>query len=384
MKVISDVFGEELLQKIPCHNSISNWVKKCGLEAYNKSGASLENTDYAQIIDESMMIGEEKLLLTIGVPAEHQKRPLKFSDAHILDLAVAKSWNGERVCKQLEKAEKKVGHQPDYVISDNASILKKGIREAKMNHQRDISHSLGMYLERTYKNAPDFSGYIKYLSQVKSKYCMTNIAYLLPPTQRTIARFLNLSSWVKWSANMLKTYHLLESKKARDIFTFVPANASLIDELFDVVQCIEKLETICKHEGLSTESHRKCVNHIRATLFRGNFRMKMLGGSIIGFFNEEIKLVNDKLKAHNNSSDIIESIFGKYKLRKSPNKLYGVTSNVLLIPLFTNLIDKKNERKFSYKYALETTQISKVNKWCLENLSQNLACRRSRCLNKVA
>jgi len=69
--VINDTF-DGLLGTIPCYNSIENWVKKCGLKVYETAGVSLKNVDYAGVIDESMMIGSEKLLLTLGVPAEHR------------------------------------------------------------------------------------------------------------------------------------------------------------------------------------------------------------------------------------------------------------------------------------------------------------------------
>lgn len=150
LEVINETF-DELLGGIPCHNTIKNWVKKCGLSVYNTTGELLQDTDYAQITDESMMVGSEKLLLTLGVPATHQGHTLDYGNAHVLDIAVAESWNGENVGLQLQQAAKKVGHDPAYVISDNASIMTKGIRCAQMKHHHDISHSLGMYLERTYK-----------------------------------------------------------------------------------------------------------------------------------------------------------------------------------------------------------------------------------------
>jgi len=67
-----------------------------------------------------------------------------------------------------------------------------------------------MFLERTYKNAPDFKNYTKLMTEPKFKYNMKKIAYLLPPKQRTIARFLNISEWVKWSSKMLDVYHTLQ------------------------------------------------------------------------------------------------------------------------------------------------------------------------------
>ena len=152
-----------------------------------------------------------------------------------------KSWNGEGVENELKKASAKVGHNPDYVVSDNASTMKKGVRCAEFKHHHDISHSLEMFLEREYKREPDFVKYIKLMNESKSKHNMKKTAYLLPPNQRTIARFMNLSGWVKWSSKMLEIYHSLSADE-RDAFSYIPSNASLIDELSQVMVCISRIE----------------------------------------------------------------------------------------------------------------------------------------------
>lgn len=354
-------------------------MKKCGLNIYENSGDMIRNSSYAAIVDESMMIGEEKLLFTVGVPALHQKRPLRSDDAQILDIAVAKSWNGEGIKKHLDIVIEKVGHSPDYVISDNASIMKKAIRNAKIKHQRDISHSLGMYLERTYKDETDFKNYIKLMSQAKTKYNMTKFAYLLPPTQRTIARFINLSSWVKWSSNILSSCHSMNEEE-KNIFSFVSANASLIEELDEVVKCIEGIEYICKQYGLSEKSVRKCQDIIQTSLLKGNSRMIKLGENITIFLMEETKLISEEIPVHNNSSDIIESLFGKFKERKSPNKLHGVTSQVLFIPLYTKLHNPQVSKMFDFKATLEEMKMDNLKKWSDKNLTPNLVTKRTQFL----
>jgi len=381
LEVINEVF-EEVLGDTPCHNTINNWVKKCGLNVYENSGDKMSNTNYAAVIDESMMIGEEKLLFTLGVPALHQERPLRSDDAQILDIAVAKSWNGEGIKKRLDMVAKKVGHPPDYVISDNASIMKKGIREANIKHQRDISHSLGMYLERAYKDETDFKSYTKLMSQAKAKYNMTKFAYLLPPTQRTIARFINLSGWVQWSSNMLSGYQSM-SEEEKNVFSFIPANTSLINELNEVVKCIEGIEYTCKQKGLSKKSICECQKIMKASLFKGNVRMIKLGERIRAFLKEEVKLLSEELPVHNNSSDIIESLFGKYKERKSPNKLYGVTSQVLFIPLYTRLINPKIAKDFNFKTVLEEMKMDRIKDWRDKNLTPNLVTKRTQFLQKA-
>lgn len=381
MTVINDAF-DGLLGIIPCYNTIENWVKKCGLKVYETAGDSLHGADYAQIVDESMMIGSEKLLLTLGVPAEHQGRPLNCGNVNILDIAVSESWNGEGVAKQLKTASRKVGHNPLYVISDNASIMNKGVRCAELNHQHDISHSLGMYLERAYKEELDFKDYIKLMTEPKFKYNMKKIAYLLPPTQRTISRFINLSGWVKWSSKMLDIHHTLQADEQK-VFSFIPANASLIDELSEVTRCIKSIEHICKHDGLSKKTVCKCQKEIERYLLCGNSRMIHLGERIIKFLTKEAMLIGADVAVHNNSSDILESLFGRYKARKSPNKLNGVTPYILFVPIYTRLSKDSQAKKFDFKATLEDKRMREIDAWAKDNLSQNLLQLRSKCLQKA-
>lgn len=378
--IINETFNG-LLGKIPCYNTVENWVKKCGLNLYNSSGERLQSNKYAQIVDESMMIGSEKLLLTLGVSAEHQGSPFSCSNIDILDIAVAESWNGEGVKKQLETAANKVGHPPEYVISDNASILSKGIKCAGFRHQRDISHSLGMFLERAYKDEPDFMDYCKLMTEPKFKHNMKKVAYLLPPKQRTVARFINMSDWVRWSSNLLRIYYTLSAEE-KHIFSFVPSNAALIDELSEVLWCINSMETLCKNNGLSEETVIKCQKEIKKYLFTGNQRMIQLGEKISSFLKGELEFVKPG-KAHNNSSDIIETIFGQYKARKSPNKLNGVTPFILFLPLYTRLSETSAD-KINFKNALENTTMKDVKLWAKKNMSQNLMQLRNQKLNKVA
>jgi hypothetical protein len=160
-------------------------------------------------------------------------------------MAVSPGWNSQGVKDRLLASADKAGRLPEYVISDNASIMTGGISLAGLAHHRDISHTLGMLPERCYKKERDFIACTKSMSEVHSKHNMTKRAYLLAPRQRTIARFINLSNRVQWSQQMLNVYHN-PTPQERAVLAFVPANASLTDELSDVMRCINSIEKDCK------------------------------------------------------------------------------------------------------------------------------------------
>lgn len=381
LEIINDSFGG-ILGRIPSRNTIEDWVKKCGLDIYNSPKKFKKPDEYAMIVDESMMLGSEKLLLTLGVPAQHKGSPIAQEDVVILDLAVSSSWNSEGVKDRLLLAADKISSLPEYVISDNASIMASGIARAGLPAHRDISHSLGMLLERCYKNEDDFMAYTKSMSETQVKHNMKKVAYLLPPRQRTIARFINLSNWVKWSQKMLNIYHKLTPQE-QESFAFIPSNASLIDELSQVMKCINCIEKECKQNGLSKEVIKQSLGSIQHTLFKGNSRMRTLGEAICKFLLEEGKILENQETAHNNSSDIIESTFGAYKLRKSPNKLYGVTSFILFMPTYAQFTAKRCDKYFPVKKHLENIRLRQIQEWAKENLTTNLVAKRIKTL-KIA
>lgn len=72
---------------------------------------------------------------------------------------------------------------------------------------------------------------------------------------------------------------------------------------------------------------------------------------MLEYFNREEALLTANMSI-NVSSDIIESTFGIYKSKKSPNKLYGVTSFVLTIPLYPKVSNESVTKQLISKSAL--------------------------------
>lgn len=109
---INESFGWKL-EKIPGRNSIENWVKKSGYSIYKEPGYANSEEEYAQIIDESMMLGSEKMPVSLGENAEKKSDiPLKTSDVKVLNISVAPSWNSARIKAVLAATEKKKGSLP--------------------------------------------------------------------------------------------------------------------------------------------------------------------------------------------------------------------------------------------------------------------------------
>lgn len=377
---ILNEFMGGMFGKVPAYTSIGYWAQELGLSVYKESCSLFKDKRYALIIDESMMIGSEKLLLTLAVPADNEGHVITEKDIVIVDISIAKSWNGTTIEDVLKKVSEKIGHDPEYVISDNGSTIGKAVRDAGYRHHLDISHSLGMFLERVYKNEPDFQELSKKVSDARLKYNMQEVAFIQPPSQRSIARFINMSKWIEWASRMQYVYHTLRDD-IKSIYGFIPQNASLVDELSEVMSCINRIEKDIKNNGISHESAARCKQLVRNTLMSGNERQHKIGTFILEYLDRETSFM-DEDESHNASTDTIESTFGVVKARKSDDKLAGVTPIILMMPLRLHFADKTRRVNFNFKERLETGRHCHIKEWTDVNLSPNLVIKRRETIGK--
>lgn len=334
--------------------------------------------DYAVIIDECMMIGNEKLLPVLAVPAGHQGHPIQPADVKFVGFNVRAGWNAGAVAQTLATNIEAIGTKPKYVITDNDSKMRKAVRLSGYTWHRDISHTLAMFMERVYKDDAEFVDFNKKVDICKKRHCMKDIAYLQSPSQRTKARFMNLSDSVRWADAMLQLFYKLTPHE-REVFSFIPRYSSLIDELKEMVSYIHDVETGMKRHGLSKETIAACKRHIYATVMRGNDRMRKVGRMILDYLAEENLLLGDK-EVVNNSSDIIESAFGMLKYKLSPNKLNGVTTLVLHLPMILAFARNSVAKNYNVIERLCRTKVKDVILWRDENLLENLVTKRIKIL----
>ena len=377
---ILNEFMGGMFGKVPAYTSIGYWTQELGLSVYKESCSLFKDKRYALVIDESMMIGSEKLLLTLAVSADNEGHVITEKDIVIVDISIAKSWKGTTIKDVLKKVAEKIGHDPEYVISDNGSTIGKAVRDAGYKHHLDISHSLGMFLERVYKNEPDFQELSKKVSDARLKYNMQEVAFIQPPSQRSIARFINMSKWIEWASRMQYVYHTLRDD-IKSIYGFIPQNASLVDELSEVMSCINRIEKDIKNNGISYESAARCKQLVGKTLMLGNERQHKIGTFILEYLNRETSFMNED-ESHNASTDTIESTFGVVKARKSDDKLAGVTPIILMMPLRLHFADKTRRVNFNFKERLETGRHCHIKEWTDVNLSPNLVIKRRETIGK--
>ena len=126
-------------------------------------------------------------------------------------------------------------------------------------------------------------------------------------------------------------------------------------EMLDIINTANKQ---VKERGLKKNSHKDFIRSTKKTLKKSkNLRTEGLVKDIIAYLKDETKNL-PKGQTFLGSSDVIESIFGKYKIFSSSGPLKEVGKMILTIPIFTAKITSK-----IVKLAMETVKIKDVEEW---------------------
>ena len=139
---------------------------------------------------------------------------------------------------------------------------------------------------------------------------------------------------------------------------------------------------MCKNEGLSHKTARMCRDYVVRNFMTKGDRVRRLGNMLVTYFNREATLLEED-GSHNICSDIIESTFGYFKDRMSPNKNNGYTPLVLLVPLRLRLSTIEDCKSFNARVAIGKTKMEDIKKWRADNLLPNPSIKRMNVLKKV-
>lgn len=363
--------------KVPSHVTICNWVKKVGY--YQLSMPKEIGDDWVIIIDESIQIGAEKLLLILGIRSKNIdfSRPLNFPDVLPIVHICKSGWNAHKVRDELKKAQGILGHIK-YAVSDKGASINKGLELCGIPHVHDITHRIGNILKKVYKKDSAFKYYIDKIASLRLQIQQTKWAYLLPPQQRSQSRFLNLKPIMEWGTKILdyikKEEYQDEPLEMKAKLQWILTQDAFIKEINQILDIIDKIFKLLKYKGLSKESKILCsqyLNELRSA------RGKMVKKEILHYL-KEVRATVEGEKRILCTSDIIESSFGLYKNSISKNALNGITNLSLCISANTNKMAPSD-----MKQIMEKVETKMINKWTQENIGESILKRRQKAFRKT-
>lgn len=383
-----ELFNDDKSQTTPSFTGIRKWLGRIGIYELKKENEYRD--DWIFVIDFTVELGKQKALVVLGVSQEYfqeevvkKGRCLSHKDVEILGIEIMDSTKGEMIEEQLDKIGKRVG-VPVQIVADNGSDLAKGIRLYQEKHPdliytHDVTHAMALILKKQLNSDDRYQSFIKECNISRQKLQQTELSFLSPPAQRSQCRYFNVERLTEWASNLLNSStetlmtlipdfdRLLVTNKIVDKLGWLAAYELDVIKWNKMLLLTRNIETHLKQSGISKESPSYILEN--RTMF-SDVSIQNFQENIFNYLSNQ----SEKFKTTDiflATSDVIESLFGKYKQFSSrcPVKEMGqmiLTICLSTIDLTTDLI----------KDALETTSFVDVENWLEEVFGRSTLSKR--------
>jgi hypothetical protein len=364
----------------PSWSSTRLWLLRLGY--YKLTRAKEDGADWVWIVDHVVQTGQEKCLLIVGIrlsalPAEGEY--LTHADVEPIAIYPVPQSNGEIVYQQLEKARKQTG-VPREILSDQGSDLHKGIKQFCQAHPEtsfiyDIKHKVAAVRKRELGADAVWQEFSRFAGQTSQRVQQTALAALAPPRQRRKARYMNVGELVAWGVRMLKYLdeegsqrQAWDRHRVEEAVGWVREYRQEVEQWRQWVEVGTITEQFVKAHGVSAGGAQQLQHRLAAV---GTLpRTPQLCAEFVQFVTEEGAKANagERLVG---SSEVIESIFGKWKRLEGEQARSGLTGLVLALgaivaPTTAEVV----------KQALTTVPTKTVLTWCREKLGKTVQATR--------
>lgn len=375
------VLGDTLSLSRPYHQTVRSWLLRCGLFLLRRHPPPRD--DWVWIVDCTIRIGQKKCLLILGVSLERlqpHQGALEHHQVVVLDLWVTAHCTGLDIEKRLKDLARRVG-LPKQIVSDHGSDLSKGVRLFQTANPvvvdtYDVTHKLACLVKAELKADPRWEEFLRYCTSSLFQLQQSCGAFLTPPGPRSLERYMNVDRHTEWATRMLLVLDMADKTLVAELLGLdeQEANCFLEEKLGwlrgfrqevtryeRLIEAVKQTEEEVKNHGLSRETGARLWKGMPAQLRRDASLRKFLRG-LKGYLSEEGRKVPVG-QSWLGTSDVIESLFGKYKsfLEKSPEGEVG--ASVLALPLLT--VDLTAEL---VQAALLTVSAQDVRSWANDSL----------------
>jgi hypothetical protein len=210
----------------PAYTTVLNWVYRYGLTVRDRAPERRDDGIY--VADLTIALGPFKCLVILGIPAGDLPR-IGYSPTHrarqVLAWEITRHSTGPWVAQILEQTARRTG-LPVQIVTDHGSDRHSGVRRFVQQQAPtcvatyDLSHRIGTLLQAELGRDETWIAFLAGGRQALALGQQSNLAFLLPPRQRTKARYMSLQGHVRWAQSLL-------AYSDRDDFSAIQASGVL-------------------------------------------------------------------------------------------------------------------------------------------------------------
>jgi len=368
----------------PHFTSVINWTLRLGLGLLRQVAPTDE--PWLAIVDHSIDIGTKKALVVLRVSTKALSArggAICLEDCACVGLRISDQINGESVAADLQTIFAQAGH-PVVIVKDGDAALQKGVRlwQDKQNKVvpviYDIGHAAANVLKEEFESKGPYQRFIALTSRAASCLRQTNLAFLIPPKLRNKGRFQSIGALGQWAAKILHVLgakdsgQLLTRAKLREVLPGFTALKGFVQRFASTTHVVARMLEILKNHGLNQVNYEQCTQLLAALPKNSRVRKRLHS-----WLRQHLEIQKQlTAKGHPDlpltvSSDVIESLFGKFKhiLERSPQA--DMNRSTLLIPALCGRLDK-----VAIEQALAQTRHNDLNTWEQENIPYTVRKKR--------
>ena len=359
----------------PSFWTVRLWVLRLGL--YELRRPKERAADWVFIVDATIAVGQHKAVAVLGVrlaQMQEQGFNLGHQDVTILEIRIVSRCNGAVVQEALVSASQAAG-VPQAVVSDGGSDVKSGVALFAEDHPQvvwhyDLSHRLALLLEKELGGQPWWGAFITQTARCRQCCQQTAWSHLLPPALRIKARWLGVKPVVSWARKVIdwSRRHRPADPVFGQLFGWLEAYAKPLEQAAQMLTVVEETSRVIKHQGLNRRTVSQCERKLNRFKLKGlprklaNMTMAFLWGQAAA---------TRRGQTHLCSSDVLESLFGKYKALVQRSPLHAITEAVLHLAALT-----ASRSQAVIRQAMESVSSAEVHAWFKENGEPTLLAKR--------
>ena len=386
-----ELFNDLAETKTPSFSCIRKWLGRMGLYELNREKEYRQ--DWIFIVDFTLELGKQKALVVLGVSQQHlteeiiaEGRGISHKDVEILGLEVMNSTAGENIKKKLDEISLRVG-KPLQIVADHSSDLARGIKLYKQENEdltytHDVTHAMALLLKYELNADERYQSFTQKCNYCRQQLQQTELDFLSPPAQRSQCRYFNVERLTEWGLRLLKVLKdplniwsklvnnrdsSMLNKRIIDKFGWLVDYQPELIRWHQMTVLTRRLETQLKKSGINQQSLNKFQDNKWEF---GDSKLSKFHQHICDYVTTQSAHIQEG-KTFLATSDVIESIFGKYKRfsTRCPFKEMGqmlLTIGLSTMELTNNVV----------KNALEEVSFAEVQTWLAKVFGQSILSKR--------
>jgi hypothetical protein len=378
---------------LPAASTIRLWLLRLGLAVLRRAATAVAG-GWTLLIDHTLGRGTRECFVVLGIPTAVLRRRgehrLNLADMTVLAIEVMDGSNGAKVAAALKPLLGLLG-QVNQIVCDQGSDLLRGVKILAEDHPGivltyDVRHLCAALLRGQLRDCQRWGEFVRLCNQTAHRVRQTAGSFLAPPALRDKARYMNLDTHLAWAQRLLAWRAAPDwrdlagalgclARQARawydDRFGWLNSFLGDVRVWSGMLQAAELAVDEVQQFGMSRQTAGRFWLRWRQAVPVEDLRAQQYARQI----RSELWQQGARLKAGEvvlGSSDVIESLFGRYKevMGRGPEK--EITADVLLLTLLCG----PGLSNAQIMAGLEQLSTEQLREWLAEQFGQSDRAKR--------